>query len=92
MADIGQFIGALIATGVLTQVAIFATRRWRSSRIARAAVCNSASLLISVVFAGFGMADGGPFAWQSALLVYAPAQFLWLIVTLLRLPATDLRP
>lgn len=83
MTSIGFFIGALMAAFLVSRLFLFVTRSWKEGGNVRLVVCHGVSLLLAVFVAGMGMADGGAFAGAKALLVYAPAQAVWLVVVLI---------
>ena len=56
---------------------------WKDGGNLRIVVCHAVSLLLIAVIAGMGMADGGDFAGTKALLAYAPAQAVWLVINLI---------
>ena len=62
---------------------MFVTRSWKEGGNIRIVVCHAVSLFLIAVIAGMGMADGGDFAWTKALLAYAPAQAVWLVINLI---------
>ncbi len=83
MTTIAFFIGTLVPTILVSQLFLFATRSWKEGGNIRIVVCHAVSLLLIAVIAGMGMADGGAFAGTKALLAYAPAQAVWLVINLI---------
>ena len=82
--EIAFFVGALVPTLLVSRLLLVATRGWKRGGVVRLFCCNAGSLLIASALAGIGMADGGAFAGTEALITYAPAQAVWLIVDLVR--------
>ena len=82
MTTIAFFIGALVPTVLVSQLFLFVTRSWKEGGNIRLVVCHTVSLLLITFIGGMGMADGGAFAGAKALLAYAPAQAVWLVVNL----------
>jgi len=50
----------------------------------RLAIVHCGSLLLAGLIYGFGAADGGSFVFGPGLVVYAPAQLVWLILDVVR--------
>lgn len=83
MADIAFFVGALVPTFLISRLGLWLTRQWNGGST-RLLFIHGMTLLAIAFVGGMGMADGGAFAGARALLSYAPAQALWLIVDLVR--------
>ena len=82
------FVGALAATFLLRRLFLFILKRWgRNYRTVTLA--NGASGAAAVVLAGYGAANGGPWAGGEAALIYIPAQCVWLAVDLWRVYRPD---
>jgi hypothetical protein len=76
-----ELLGALVPTFLISRLFLWPHRKWREG-VLRVFVANIASLAVCFVLAGFGYADGGPFAWQRALAGYLLPQIVWLIFDL----------
>jgi murein DD-endopeptidase MepM/ murein hydrolase activator NlpD len=80
---LGQFVGALVPTFLLSRLLLWLTKRWDGGR-GRYFTIHFGSLLIAALIGGMGRADGGAFAPIEAAGVYAIPQVIWLIVDLVR--------
>jgi len=76
-------IGALIPTFILSRLLLWSLKRWQAPHW-RLIVAHGLSLSIAIVIAGLGNADGGSFAGERSVAIYAPAQAFWLIVDFIR--------
>lgn len=77
MADIGFFVGALLATFLVSRLLLLVTRGWSGGGYRRLALCHAGSLLIASFIGGIGMADGGAFAGAEAAATYVLPQAVW---------------
>jgi peptidoglycan/LPS O-acetylase OafA/YrhL len=67
--SVGAAVGGLIIVGLIA-LALSRTAFKSQRPMMRAALCAGIAWLIASVIAGFGMADGGPYAyWASAYYV-----------------------
>lgn len=78
-----EIIGALAPTFLVSRLWLWLLRSWDGG-LQRYLIAHSGSLLVAILLAGMGMADGGAFAPAMAAVIYAPAQAFWLIVDGLR--------
>lgn len=76
---IGSLIGSLIIVGLLTRLTIWGTNRMGPTP-ARIVVAHAIAWVISIVLAGFGHADGGPWNPGSSWLWYSAASAVWMIL------------
>ena len=76
-------IGALIPTLILSRLALWVLSKWKAG-IPKILVANIASLLLSALIGAFGMADGGPPQYGTALSLYALPQLVWLALDAFR--------
>lgn len=72
-----EYVGALIATFLLTRLANWILRRckvrpWGWSHAIVAA--------LSVLGGAYGFSRGGEMAWEHAAMIYLPAVAVWLVV------------
>lgn len=83
MADIGQFVGGIVATAVLT--AIFTALLCKHlTPIVTVLVANLLSLVVATIVAGFGFANGRDPNFTASFAQYALPQLVWLFVSLIR--------
>lgn len=80
---VGQLIGGLLATFLLSRLLLWATRTWAGG-VTRYLVAHSLSLALAALIGGMGMANGGAFAPMAAAAIYAIPQLFWLAVDLWR--------
>jgi hypothetical protein len=78
----GFFIGAVIATFLLSRLVLWLGRKWIASP-SEIVAAHAISLAVIFVGAGFGAADGGPFR-TDAVLTYLIPWSGWLIFDLVR--------
>ncbi|MCZ4280738.1 hypothetical protein O4H49_08110 [Kiloniella laminariae] len=76
VALITEMLGGLVPTYLLSRLALYLLKKWEGG-IGRLAAGHVASLALCTVIAGFGMADGGSFAWEGALSTYFLPQVFW---------------
>lgn len=82
-AALGQFIGALVPTFLISRLILWILRSWDGGS-GRYITAHAISLSMSALVAGMGMADGGAFAPLNAAMIYAIPQGIWLMVDLIR--------
>ena len=76
MVLLGQLVGSTLAIMILTLIVErFAFRNKKPTD--RASWTVGIALLIASVIAGFGFADGGPFAWWAGLFYIPGATVVW---------------
>jgi len=78
----GEIVGALIASFLLTRLGLWATRKMTSPE--RLTISHGGALVAAGTLYGFGAADGGPFVWSGYLLYGLPTA-LWYAVDAARL-------
>jgi|SRR5271155_3203028 len=84
MADIGKFIGALLATYLLSRLLFWLVKSWDGGT-RKVVLVHAMSLTICGLLGGMSFAADGAFAGAYALTVYAVPQFIWMAIDLLRL-------
>jgi hypothetical protein len=82
MADIGAFIGALVAIGLLSRLALWALKRMGDTP-ARVLVAHGVTLCFATIAAGYGFADAGGPRFGYALTLYGLATLIVLVLDLL---------
>jgi formylglycine-generating enzyme required for sulfatase activity len=80
---LGQLIGALVPTFLVSRLLLWLLRGWNAG-LGRIAFAHTLSLLICALIAGIGRADGGAFAPLEAGLAYLLPQGAWFVVDLIR--------
>lgn len=73
MYNVGQMVGAILAVYILYfiwEIALF--KRVMDDPVKGKLASSAAGYLTAAAISGFGMADGGPYAWQ-AFGIYLPA-------------------
>lgn len=83
MADVGHFVGALFAVGLLTSLYTWLLRKHLPSIVA-ILVANLLSLITATIVAGFGFSGGGAPDFVGGFAKYALPQIAWLLVALFR--------
>lgn len=91
MAELGFFVGALVATFLISRLMLWLLKSWDGGA-PRLVFAHAASWVAASFLAGMGMADGGAFAGARAAMSYALPQALWLIVDLVRNQAPSAAP
>lgn len=76
MHFIGQLIGGLIATFILSRLALWTMKSWNGG-IQKILLGNGIALLIATLLGGMGMTDGGAFAAPQAFMAYVLPQAIW---------------
>ena len=87
-ADLGTFAGALIATFLISRLCLWLLRGWDGGAD-KVLAAHVSSFVLTVLVAGIGMANGGPFDPMGAAVVYALPQVIWLIVDQARYSSRD---
>jgi formylglycine-generating enzyme required for sulfatase activity len=80
---LGQLIGALVPTFLVSRLLLWLLRGWNAG-LGRLAFAHILSLLICALIAGMGRADGGAFAPLEAGLAYLLPQGVWFVVDVIR--------
>jgi hypothetical protein len=83
MATVGAFVGALVATYLLSRLLFWFLKSWDGGA-RRTIFVHAMSLIICILLGGIGFAINGAFAGVYALEIYAVPQFIWLVVDLVR--------
>jgi hypothetical protein len=80
---IGQFVGGLVATYLLSRLCLWAAAKFNRSWPGILAA-HGGSLALATIVAGYGYADGGPPQFFYAFSAYLLPQVVWLVVDLIR--------
>lgn len=78
-----MFVGAVVATGLLSRILLVATTWWRTGGTARLVLVNVLSGILACVISAFGHANGGPLDWSYSG-IYLLAQAVWLVIDIAR--------
>lgn len=84
MADVGKFIGALLATYLLSRLLFWFVKGWDGGA-RKVITVHVMSLTVCGLLGGMGFARDGAFAGVYAISVYAVPQFIWMAIDLVRL-------
>lgn len=80
----GAWVGALVATFLITRIALWALKRVGDNE-RRIYLAYVIAFAIAVALGGFGYADGGPPRFGYAAMMYSLPPVAWLIVDLFAL-------
>jgi hypothetical protein len=79
---VGQFIGALVATFLISRLLLWLMKRWQGG-VARLASAHLVSVLVSCALSAVGHGEGGVLDWSRSG-IYVVAQLVWLVVDVFR--------
>lgn len=81
-------VGALGSTFLVSRAMLWLLRKWEDGSLpipnVRLYVAHALASVIIFTAAGFGLADGGPFAGLAAAKYFTPPLLFWLVVDLVR--------
>jgi hypothetical protein len=82
MADVGTFVGALLAIGLLSRLALWILKRVGDTSM-RVLIAHGLTLCFATVIAGYGFGEAGKPRFGYAFTVYGLATLVWLAIDLL---------
>jgi len=85
---VAYLVGALGSTFLVSRAMLWLLRKWDDGKLpfqhGRLYVAHALTSVIIFAAAGFGLADGGPFAGLAAAKYFTPPLLFWLVVDLVR--------
>lgn len=81
---IGGIFGAFLATGVLSQLSMWIIGKFMPDSLTRIGAAYAVAVVVGVILAGLGRADGGSPQFAEAAMAYLPGFAVWLVIDLLR--------
>jgi len=85
---VAYLVGSLGSTFLVSRAMLWLLRKWDGGKLpfqhGRLYVAHALTSVIIFAAAGFGLADGGPFAGLAAAKYFTPPLLFWLVLDLVR--------